>query len=185
MILKIMTNMRKQLLLVLLALMPMMVSAEVVEIDGLWYNIDNSANTAKVIQYKKNNQKYSGDIVIPDVVTYNNIEYNVTSIGERAFLYCIGLTSITIPNSVTSIGKSAFNGCSSLTSITIGNSIKDINASAFANCPELTDVLCYAEAVPWTESNAFDGSNIDHATLHVPEVAFDSYRTTEPGLFLR
>jgi len=93
--------MRKQLLLVLLALMPMMVSAEVVEIDGLWYNIDNSANTAKVIQYKKNNQKYLGDIVIPDVVTYNNIEYNVTSIGERAFQYCIGLTSITIPNSVT------------------------------------------------------------------------------------
>ena len=93
--------MRKQLLLVLLALMPMMVSAEVVEIDGLWYKIDNSANTAKVIQYKKNNQKYSGDIVIPDVVTYNNIEYNVTSIEERAFQYCIGLTSITIPNSVT------------------------------------------------------------------------------------
>ena len=93
--------MRKQLLLVLLALMPMMVSAEVVEIDGLWYNIDNSANTAKVIQYKKNNQKYLGDIVIPDVVTYNNIEYNVISIGERAFQYCIGLTSITIPNSVT------------------------------------------------------------------------------------
>ena len=89
------------MLLVLLALMPMMVSAEVVEIDGLWYNIDNSANTAKVIQYKKNNQKYLGDIVIPDVVTYNNIEYNVTSIGERAFQYCIGLTSITIPNSVT------------------------------------------------------------------------------------
>lgn len=93
--------MKKQLLLALLMFLPMMVSAEEVEIDGLWYNIDNSANTAKAIQYKKNNQKYSGNIIIPDVVTYNNIEYNVTSIGERAFQYCIGLTSITIPNSVT------------------------------------------------------------------------------------
>ena len=32
----------------------------------------------------------------------------VTSIGEKAFLYCTSLTSVTIPDSVTSIGKGAF-----------------------------------------------------------------------------
>ena len=47
------------------------------------------------------------------------IPNSVTSIGEYAFYYCSGLTSVTIPNSVTSIGERAFYECSSLTSVTI------------------------------------------------------------------
>ena len=35
------------------------------------------------------------------------IAEGVTSIGEKAFLYCTSLTSVTIPDSVTSIGDSA------------------------------------------------------------------------------
>ena len=44
---------------------------------------------------------------------------SVTSIGDCAFVFCVGLSSITLPDSVTSIGDSAFKNCSSLTSITI------------------------------------------------------------------
>ena len=42
---------------------------------------------------------------------------SVTTIGETAFAYCTGLTSVTIPNSVTSISDSAFFGCTNLTSV--------------------------------------------------------------------
>ena len=44
-----------------------------------------------------------------------------TGIGEFAFTDCIGLKSITIPNSVTSIGYAVFYNCSGLTSMTIGD----------------------------------------------------------------
>ena len=59
------------------------------------------------------------------------IKDGVTSIGDAAFYYCSGLTSLTIPNSVTSIGGSAFSGCSGLTSVTIPNSVTSIGYGAF------------------------------------------------------
>ena len=43
----------------------------------------------------------------------------MTSIGERAFYGCSGLTSITIPNSVTSISPLTLLGCNNLTSIIV------------------------------------------------------------------
>ncbi len=66
---------------------------------------------------------------------------SVTSIGNSAFFYCNGLTSITIPNSVTSIGNYAFKTCESLTSITIPNSVTSIGMSAFDYCSKLSYII--------------------------------------------
>ena len=118
-------------------------------------------------------------------LTSVTISNSVTRIGSNAFQNCSGLTSITIPNSVTTIGNGAFSGCSSLTTIAIGNGIKDILYMAFANCPELTDVYCYADNVPSTNGNAFDGSYIRYATLHVPTASIDAYKATEPWSYFK
>lgn len=64
--------------------------------------------------------------VVTDIgsCTDNNViipsEYKsrtVKSIGDNAFKDCIGITSITIPDSVTSIGNEAFSGCTKLENI--------------------------------------------------------------------
>ena len=108
-------------------------------------------------------------------LTSITIPNSVTSIGGKAFCYCYGLTSVTIGNGVESIGRAAFSDCSGLTSVTIGNGVESIGAEAFCDCPKLHDVYCYAENVPTTESNAFEDSPIENATLHVPANAVKSY----------
>lgn len=85
-----------------------------------------------------------------------------------------------IPNSVTSIVNKAFYGCSGLTSVTIGNRVENISSQAFANCQELTDVYCYAENVPSTNTDAFADSYINYATLHVLTASIDAYKAVEP-----
>ena len=120
-------------------------------------------------------------------MTSITIGNSVTYIGWQAFEYCSSLTSVTIPNSVTRIQGSAFKSCSALTTITIGKGVTTIHTKAFAECPELTDVYCYAENVPkmldgYYEpcTDAFEGSYIKYATLHVPNASINAYKSTYP-----
>ena len=105
----------------------------------LRYEYDYSNRTATVIQ-RMPIFRYSGNINIPKIIKHKGECFQVTSIGERAFWHCKGLTSITIPNSVTSIGEDAFKYCSGLTSITIPNSVTSIGKDAFYGCIGLTSI---------------------------------------------
>ena len=107
-------------------------SAYDVEVDGIYYNLNSKDNVAEVTNNRYIN--YHGNITIPSSIKVNEVEYSVTSIGEKAFYDCIGLTSITIPNSVTSIGEYAFYKCSGLRSVTIPNYVTSIGDYAFWNC---------------------------------------------------
>ena len=116
--------------LILSVIFSISASALKVEVDGIYYDI--SGTTAIVTS---GDNKYSGDIVIPESITYNASKYPVTSIGDNAFYDCSGLTSVTIPNSVTSIGYKAFFKCSALTgTITLNAAITNIGEYAFCSC---------------------------------------------------
>ena len=109
---------------------------------------------------------YSGDIVIPESVTYNNKTYRVTGINDGAFYNYLNHVKIT--------------------SVTIPNSIKRIGAKAFWDCATLGHVYCLAEDVPATESDAFYYYNAYYdytvipATFHVPAASLELYKTTSP-----
>ena len=109
------------------------------KVDGIYYNLNKTDKTASVVSNYYG--VYSGNIIIPETITYNNTTYSVTSIGDRAFDQCSGLTSVTIGNSVTSIGDRAFDQCSGLTSVTIPNSVTTIGEEVFGNCSRLNSVI--------------------------------------------
>ena len=77
------------------------------------------------------------EIVIPSESPKGD---TVTEISSKAFRYCKGFTSVTIPDSVTSIGDYAFQNCSGLTSVTIPDSVLSIGYDAFYNCSGLTSI---------------------------------------------
>ena len=145
----------KRFLFLLMALCSMCLSASAnvtAVIDGICYDISETTATVTLVG------DYSGDIVIPESITFENSIYSVTSIGESAFWSCSSLTSVTIPNSVTSIGIDAFAFCSSLTHPIIVNdmfvflptgyeghysipeNISTIIGGAFQGCSSLTSV---------------------------------------------
>ena len=147
--------MKKYLFLLTFLMLSSITYAYDAEIDGICYNLDSSTMTATVTYRTDSYNSYSGVITIPKSVSYGEA-YRVTSIGNRAFRSCSGLTSVTIPNSVTSIGSEAFASCSGLTSMTIPNSVTDIGYSVFFECSSLTSVTI-PNSVTDIGSSTFEG----------------------------
>lgn len=84
-------------------------------VDGIYYNVTSKENlTVEVTdKYGKSDPallkiySYSGDVVIPGSVTWNDTTYTVTKIGNGAMAWCKDLTSVYIPASVDTVGRNA------------------------------------------------------------------------------
>ena len=169
-------------------------------IDGIYY-IKNSDGTSVTVTYKTTSyNSYSGSVVIPSTVTYNDTEYSVTSIGDYAFYYCSGLTSVTIPNSVTSIEYGTFYGTAWFnnqpdglvyagkvayeykgtmltgTHITLEEGTLGIADYAFRGCSGLTSVTI-PNSVINIGSSAFHGCR-DLTSINLPEGIISIERET-------
>ena len=108
------------------------------EIDGIYYTVTDKVARTVEVTYQGDDcdeyNEYVGDVVIPETISYYDITFNVTSIGDEAFRGCDSMTSLSIPNSVTKIGEYVLPGCTALTSLHIPASVESIGESAFSGC---------------------------------------------------
>ena len=137
-----MKHLFKFTLLLLALLLPVAALAYDFEVDGIYYNIFNDnevAVTYKGYSYYAYSDEYSGEVEIPETVTYNGMSYSVTGIGRYAFSGC-PVTSVNIPNSISFIEQGAFGSCDGLKRIEIPNSVTSIGIGAFHDCSRLTSI---------------------------------------------
>ena len=151
--------------------------AETETVGGYTWKYRINGDTAEI--YGTDNYPYlaispkpSGTVTIPSTLGGKP----VTSIGEYAFYNCIGLTSVTIPDSVTSIGKCAFWRCIGLTSVTIPDSVTSIGNLAFYGCSGLTSVHI-TDIAKWCGISF--GSNSDNPLYYAHDLYLNGEKVTD------
>lgn len=159
--------MKKSILLLLLfTLLPMFGSAKVL-IDGIYYNLSGGTASVTYTGDIWSVGSYSGEVEIPETVTYNGVTYTVTSIGESAFYKCQDLIGVIIPTSVTSIGRVAFVQSTNLKSLIIPNSVTSIGESAFQGCSSLKDVKLSSTLTTINKGMFYSCTSLTH--IEIPE----------------
>lgn len=132
-------------------------------VDSVYYYI-TGANTVEVTNKSYRTASYTGDVVIPPTVTYNDITYTVTAIGDDAFYGSSGMTSIQLPNTIKIINFCAFDNCSGFSEIVIPDSVTKIDDSAFNGCRKLARISL-PEGLTYIGTYAFSNCSFTEITL--------------------
>jgi hypothetical protein len=143
--------------------MPVMAAVDDVFTYGnLKFKVITENETTKEVQIIRPVAALSGDVVIPDHVTNNAVEYSVAYIkgGEIAegcaFREMNDITSITIPYTVYSMEFSAFYHCTGLKYVFNYGSMDQIDGWTFNGCTSLQYCVVPATVLKIGES-AFEG----------------------------
>lgn len=153
-------------------------------------------------------EMYSGAIVIPATVTYQDVEYvvsgfdqtdglspfvgnpfitsldlqlHVDTLRRMQFMGCTQLASLSLPSTLRYIEDECFRNCPMLTQISLPASLEALGDNAFCGCQFLTDIYCYAMVPPEgseADNYPFAQCRPQNVMLHVPSGTENLYRTT-------
>ncbi|CAI3214580.1 leucine-rich repeat protein [Clostridium neonatale] len=155
----------------------------IVTIKGIKFTLKDD-NTVEISNGKSYSQP---ELILPEKITIDGIEYEVTSVGNFAFSGCGSLESVSMPEvtylgewafsrckslkeislpEVTSVGKRAFNRCESLKEISLLE-VTSVGEWAFGNCGSLESVSM--PEVTYLGNDAFSGCG-SLESVSMPEV---------------
>lgn len=108
-----------------------------IECNGVVYEVNVNENTAFVLNHTPN---IGTDVVILSEITFDGETYPVVKIGEKAFLDCVSLRSVSLPNTLKEIGAYAFQNCTNLENIVLPDGLETVYAFAFAEVSKVASL---------------------------------------------
>lgn len=124
----------------------------------------------------------------------------ITSLGERAFFGCVGLTdiplgegltlipyeafagsslkSIRLPASVTKIDENAFDSCAALVAVMMHHTVESVENAAFFECAALKTIFFYGSA---EQADALIGDRTDAMNEPFKNAKIYLYAETKPS----
>ena len=146
-----------------------------VEIDGIYYNINQSAKTAEITS--GDNPYPFADLTIPESIVYNGGRYVVTTVGEYAFYGCENISTLTIPATLDSIADYAFMNCDNLKSLYVcsakprcrlsSSCFSTSNLTFYVPTGTMYYFMAYAEDYGWPPLIPFE---IEYGDIHRTDV---------------
>ncbi len=135
------------------------------EMAGRNYQESSTEGNLSVLDLSEAKIVAGGDYYYYDNLVNNKVYTSNDEIGEYAFAYCSGLTSLTLPAGITSINYGAFLDCSGLTSLTLPDGITSIGSRAFYGCSGLTSLTLPAGITSIGDDTFYGCSGLTSLTL--------------------
>ena len=139
-----------------------------ITVDGINYTTNTSKKEATIAKYTiikatetepADTLFYKGEIVIPETINYEGVDYTVVATAANAFLDCRELTRVTLPSTCVTIARNTFKGCSALTLSPLPSTVTSVGSGVFNGCTSLEEVVIYPG---WSKPISEEFSNCDN-----------------------
>lgn len=101
------------------------------------------------------NSKLSGELIVPEQITYMGETFAVTEIQPYAFYGASAVTKVELPANLQGFGPHVFDGCYNLTSVVLPDGITSIPDAAFSGCDKLAEIVNLPASVDTIGESAF------------------------------
>lgn len=137
--------------------------------DEAYYRVlsedDKTAELFRIFQTAEN-------LTIPQIVTYNDVDYTVTAIADSSAYYIEKLKTLSLPSSLKRIGRNAFGYCPSLNAVTLPEGLEEIGADAFGNSS--IEQVHIPASVSQIGTRAFNNNSLKSITVAADNTVYDS-----------
>ena len=122
----------------------------------VYYNFTTDSTALSIGYNTTEFDAYTGDLEIPEDVTYEGKNYKVIEVGSLAFAKSKGLVSILFPKSIKNVSFHAFENNQSVKHVTFTGNHITIPPFCFADCSNLESVI-FPDSIEQLEEYTFRG----------------------------
>lgn len=112
-------------------------TAKDVTIGEMKFGLSEEEGTAIVVDAKNVD---TDTVKIPETIPYENHNYTVTGIGDRAFYKNAYIKEVILPKSINSLGAYSFGSCNQLKGINIPSNVQTLEEGVFYACQNIESI---------------------------------------------